>query len=87
MLNKLFNLLQGDGVVQVRLFLEEEPAEGGFDGRGEAGGEQVGRKLRVHGKELFAAASRQQDGLLHADQVLRWQSVGLPDARKKFKQK
>ena len=76
-LNILFNLLQGDGVVQVRLFLEEEPAEGSFDGRGEARGEQVGGKLRVHGKKLLAAARRQQDGFLHAGQVLRGQSVGL----------
>lgn len=41
------------------------PAQGDFDGGGEAGGEQVGREVRDHGQELAGLAGGQLDAVLH----------------------
>lgn len=41
------------------------PAQGDFDGRGQAGGEEVGGQVRIHGQELVGLAGRQLDAVLH----------------------
>lgn len=41
------------------------PSEGNLDGCGEAGGEEVSREVRVHGKQLAGLAGSQLDAVLH----------------------
>lgn len=41
------------------------PSEGDLDGRREAGGEEVGREVGVHGKKLAGLAGSQLDAVLH----------------------
>lgn len=44
---------------------ETLPSEGDLDGRGEAGGEEVGREVGVHGQQLAGLTGRQLDAVLH----------------------
>lgn len=41
------------------------PSQGDLDGRGEAGGEEVGGQVGVHGQQLGGLACRQLDAVLH----------------------
>lgn len=41
------------------------PSEGDLDGCSEAGGEEVGREVGVHGKQLAGLAGSQLDAVLH----------------------
>lgn len=44
---------------------ETLPSEGDLDGCGEAGGEEVGWKVRVHGQQLAGFTGSQLDAVLH----------------------
>lgn len=44
---------------------EPLPSKCDFDGRGEAGGEQVGGEVRVHRQQLIGLARSQLDAVLH----------------------
>lgn len=44
---------------------EALPPEGDLDGRGEAGGEEVGWEVGVHGQQLAGLAGGQLDAVLH----------------------
>lgn len=44
---------------------ETLPSEGDLDGRGEAGGEEVGWEVGVHGQQLAGLAGSQLDAVLH----------------------
>ena len=44
---------------------DHSPAQGDFDGGGEARGEQVGREVRDHGQELVGLAGCQLNAVLH----------------------
>lgn len=44
---------------------EALPSEGDLDGCGEAGGEEVGREVGVHGQQLAGLAGGQLDAVLH----------------------
>ena len=41
------------------------PSQGDLDGRGEAGGEEVGGEVGVHGQQLASLACGQLDAVLH----------------------
>lgn len=44
---------------------ETLPSEGDLDRCGEAGGEEVGREVGVHGQQLAGLAGSQLDAVLH----------------------
>ena len=44
--------------------LAHSPEQGGLDGRGQAGGEEVGREVRVHREQLLGAAGRHLDAVV-----------------------